>query len=121
MPIKFYIPAFLWGLVIFAIIAIPGAYVPKPHGVWELLSPDKLIHLAMFAPFSFMMMWGKRKRAVETKAFIIYPLIIGIVYAIFTELLQFYVIEGRNGNVFDAIADIIGVALGLLIFHKIYK
>ncbi|MCK5857406.1 MAG: VanZ family protein [Bacteroidales bacterium] len=119
MSIKFYIPAFVWALVIFIIIAIPGVYIPKPHGAWELLSPDKIIHLAMFAPFSYLMMWGHQKRKGRKNNLFVAPLIIGTIYAISTEALQFYVVVGRNGNIYDAMADIIGVILGLIIFHKI--
>jgi Na+/proline symporter len=119
MPPKYYIPAFVWTVIIFIIIAMPGVYVPKPHGIWELLSYDKLIHLAMFAPLSYSILWGFRKNTKTNKQSYIVTVIFGIIYAFFTEALQLYVIEGRNGNIYDAIADSVGVALGLLIFHKI--
>jgi len=121
MSLKYYIPAALWAIVIFIIIAIPGSYIPKPHGLLELLSPDKLVHLGMFAPFAYLIRWGQQKTGIKDKRQILFPLIFGITYAVTTELLQFYVITGRNGNIYDALADILGIILGLVIFNKINK
>jgi len=118
MPSKYYIPAGIWAIAIFIIIAIPGNYIPKPHGFLELISPDKLVHLGMFAPFAYLIRWGQRKSGVRGKNQFLFPLVFGIIYAIFTELLQFYVIVGRNGNIYDALADIFGIILGLIIFSK---
>ena len=39
-------------------------------------------------------------------------------YAIISELLQKYVFIGRNANVPDAIADIVGVIVGIVVFTK---
>ena len=118
MSLKFYLPAFFWALLIFVIIAVPGTYVPKAQGIWELLSWDKAIHIILFAPLSFLLASGiyrnyKQKRNAFWIAFAF-----GIVYAISTELLQYYIISGRNGNRYDAIADMVGVLLGLLLFLK---
>ena len=121
MSFKFYIPALMWTLVILIIIAIPGNYIPKPHGVWELISPDKILHFGMFAPLSFFIAWGIFKDQKTRVTAIIISLAFGIIYAIATELLQYFVVTGRNGNIYDAIADVIGVILGLLLFHKIIK
>jgi VanZ family protein len=121
MPIKFYIPPFLWASVIFVIIAIPGNYIPRAHGFWELISPDKIVHLGMFAPLAFLIARATFKAHKQFKLAVIIALLFGIIYAIFTELLQYYVVYGRNGNIFDAIADIVGVVIGLLLFHRIGK
>jgi len=119
MSFKFYIPVLLWALVILVIIAIPGNYIPKPSGLWESISPDKILHFGLFAPLSYLLAWGIYKNNKPSKQVIIIPLIFGIIYAILTEMLQYYIIQGRNGNLFDAIADIIGVSLGLILFSKI--
>ena len=119
MSFKFYTPALIWAMIILLIIAIPGDYIPKAHGVWELISPDKILHLGMFAPLSFFIAWGIFKDQNTRVATFIISLAFGIIYAITTELLQYYIINGRNGNIYDAIADVIGVIIGLLLFHKI--
>jgi len=121
MKIKLHIPAVSWGLLILIIIGTPGKYVPQPHGFWELISPDKIVHLLMFGPFSYLMARGIYAQSKDLKLAVWRSLIFGIVYAIFTELLQFYVVQGRNGNIYDAIADSVGVGLGLYIFYKKQK
>jgi len=107
----------LWTAFIFVLIALPGNYFPQPTPFIKLFSPDKIIHLILFAPFSFLFLqtpWVKN--ATNTKSYF-YALILGIVYASCTELLQFFVFVGRNGNYFDAIADIFGVLIGVFLFH----
>lgn len=107
----------LWAAIIFVLTALPGNYFPQPTPFIKLFSPDKIIHLILFTPFSFLFLqtpWVKKIK--NTKSYF-YALILGIVYASCTELLQFFVFVGRNGNYLDAIADIIGVIVGVLLFH----
>lgn len=121
MSIRFYILPIIWAIIIFIIIAIPGGYIPKTHGFWELLSPDKLVHLAMFTPFAYLLARGIYKNTKQLKSSLIIAFFLGIIYGSLTEIMQYYVIIGRNGNVFDVIADIIGVVLGLILFRLIGK
>ena len=121
MRIKYYIPALLWALIVLIIIAIPGSYIPKTSGFWELFSPDKIVHLGMFAPLSYLITRAVFRAHNRLKLAFSIASLIGIVYAIFTELLQYYVVSGRNGNIYDAIADIIGVVLGLLLYGWVRK
>ena len=119
MSIKFYIPALLWATLILIIIAIPGNYIPTPHGIWGSISPDKIIHFGLFAPLSFLLAKGINQKYNIRMQAIVLSGVFGIIYAILTEVLQFYVIPGRNGNIFDALADIIGILIGLALFRKI--
>jgi len=121
MKIKYHLPAILWGSIILGIISVPGNYIPKPHGFLELISPDKIVHLLMFAPFSFLISRGIWKQSQNIKSAIWISFFFGIIYAFSTELLQFFVISGRNGNIYDAIADSLGVLIGLFLFFKIQK
>lgn len=75
----------------------------------------------MFAPLTFLIARATFKAHKRFKLAIIIALLFGIIYAIFTELLQYYVIYGRNGNIYDAIADIIGAIIGLLLFQWVRK
>ncbi len=118
---KNYLASILWAIMIFIIIAIPGNYIPRAHGFWELLSPDKIVHLAMFTPLAFLLARDQNRKSGNIKTALWVSLIFGIIYAILTELLQFFVIPGRNGNIYDAIADIIGVLLGIFLFYRITK
>jgi VanZ family protein len=114
-------PALLWGLAILIITGLPGNYVPKVHNFLELLSTDKLIHLGMFAPFSYLLAKGIFSNTGNLRKCLFVSGLIGTVYAIFTELMQYCIIPGRNGNIYDAIADIVGVSIGIYAFYRFRK
>lgn len=109
---------FLWSALILILVGIPGNHIPTVSSWINLLQPDKLIHLGLFAPFSWF--WAHfffLKTANRSKS-AFWALIIGMFYAGTTELLQLYVFSGRNANFPDAIADIIGTIIGVVIFRK---
>jgi VanZ family protein len=110
---------FLWALLILVIMGIPGNYFPQTTPFIKLFSPDKIIHLCLFAPFSFFLLNSFTDRHSSQNIFSrhnVLTFILGTVYAFLTELLQFFVFVGRNGNYVDAIADIIGVIIGIVFF-----
>ncbi len=76
---------------------------------------DKIVHLLMY--FFMAILWllaFPKFRKYKT----IYILII-IMWGIIIEFLQSYMNIGRTGDPFDALANSIGVVLGLLVFEKI--
>lgn len=108
----------IWFFVILIITGFPSNYIPKPIGFLSLLSLDKIVHIFLFSPFAYLLLRFKyqtvefnKKREYLLTGFY------GIIYAFITELLQFYVFIGRSGNIYDFIADIIGVIIGVLIFN----
>jgi VanZ family protein len=109
----------LWSLLILIIMGIPGNYFPQPVPFIRLFSPDKIVHLILFAPFAYLLLKDlsstKHTKKQRKKLYVI-TFVNGTVYAIMTELLQFFVFVGRNGNYVDAIADIIGILLGIGVF-----
>lgn len=113
-----------WTIIIMVIVGIPGSYIPRPMGFLSLISPDKIVHLFMFVPLSIFLL-GYLKSAnysnIITKNASLFAFIYGIIYASTTELLQFYVFIGRNGNLYDAVADLGGAGIGIIIFNKWIK
>ena len=111
----------LWTLFILIVVGIPGSYIPKPVSFWRLLSPDKIVHIFLFGPFAFLLLrylFSLPELHSKIKFPLLLTFFIGIIYATITELLQFFVFVGRNGNIYDAIADIIGVITGIYIYQK---
>jgi VanZ family protein len=112
--------AVIWSFIILIIVFIPGDKIPN-HGDWmDVFQVDKAIHFLLFAPFSFL--WLLKYHIADTlSSKVTYVILtIGVILAIVTEVVQFYYINGRNGNIADALADIIGIFIGLLVF-KIFK
>ena len=114
----------LWCIVILVLMGIPGTYIPKGNSFLNLLSPDKIIHLLLFAVFSILLMDALRQseRLLQQKYLLNYIIIsFGIVFGILTELLQYSVFIGRNGNVYDTIADSVGVVLGVVLYPVVQR
>jgi len=111
----------LWTLFILIVVGIPGSYIPQPVSFWRLLSPDKIVHIFLFAPFAFFLLrylFSLPELHSKIKFPFLLTLFLGIIYATITELLQFFVFVGRNGNIYDTIADTIGVITGIFIYKK---
>lgn len=100
-------------------IGFPRNYIAKPP-IWSIqLQPDKIFHFLLFAPFSFL--WAKYLWLATNKKYFSLgiALLFGLIYAILTELFQFYFFVGRNANINDVIADSLGVLLGLFLVSRL--
>jgi hypothetical protein len=83
-------------------------YAPRAPAGPPVNGFDKVIHLAIFAAPAFAaLMVGIRAR---------WALGILALHAPISELIQHFALPHRSGDVFDAVADIIGVLLGGLAF-----
>ena len=116
--------ALLWTIIIGVLTLVPGNYIPKVSSFLDWLSPDKLIHLLLFGIYTLLLCMGF-SRQVKSSLLSQFPIIFscgtGMVFAFFTEMMQAYIIPGRNGNVYDFLADTIGCLLGLIIWRIIMK
>lgn len=119
MLIKRLWPALVWALFILVLTGVPGGYFPKVVSFWDWLSPDKAIHVFIFGIQAFLVLFAFNKQYLSSNIRLIYItviLLVVTVFALLTEVLQAYVFIGRNGNVYDFIADVIGVGVGLLAY-----
>ena len=111
------LPGLLWTLLIAVLTLMPGHYIPRITTFWDWLSPDKLLHFLLFGTYIFLLLEGfKRQRtyAFLQKHPVVMGLLIGIIFAIFIEVMQKFVIPGRDGNIYDFLADMLGSILGIL-------
>jgi len=110
--------ALLWTVIIMVVVGVPGNQIPKVSHFIDLLQPDKIVHIGLFAPFSFLWISYISCKLKTIKSSIILVVLFGMLYAVITELLQVYVFIGRSGNFPDAIADFIGAIIGIIYFIK---
>lgn len=111
------LPGLLWTLLIAALTLMPGNYIPKITTFLDWFGPDKILHLLLFGIYSFLLLEGFRRQqgnSLLQKHPIFVALLIGIVFAIFTEVMQMHVIPGRHGNIYDFLADVLGSILGII-------
>jgi len=96
--------AAIWTLAIVVACLLPGSDIPT----WEFLplSVDKVVHLAMF--FGFGALWAQsapgRMQAVFWS---------GLALGVAIELLQGALPIGRSMDPLDALADLVGLGLGM--------
>lgn len=114
-------PALVWALIIMLLTGLPGTYFPEVTSFWEWLTPDKAIHIFIFGVQAFLLLFafGEQYSLVRNRLVYSSLLLITILFALLTEVLQAYVFIGRDGNVYDFIADVIGVGVGF-VAHILY-
>jgi len=68
---------------------------------------DKVVHLLVFAVPTYAV--GRALRSVRT------AVVIFAIHAPVSELVQHFLLPGRSGDVWDAVVDLVGVALGAVV------
>ena len=103
-----------WTLIIGVLLALPGNMLPSEH---KFVIPqfDKIVHISLFG--GFVLLWNLyfSSRALPLKRllglfFTIF--ILSNVFGIGMEYVQKYFIPGRDFDLADIIADMIGAGLG---------
>lgn len=103
-----YIPI-LWTITIFILCTLPSDKLPQNESF-----NDKTAHFVVFAVFSFLWLFISQN--------IWKVLLWGIAFGIFIEFWQAMlpISFHRSGDIWDAVADAVGVVIGIGI-HYIYK
>lgn len=97
----------LVSLLIIIAVLVPGGNLPDV----SIGGYDKLIHLLMFLGWALVVQYDFGTTPFSRR--LLY-FISGIFFSILTEVLQ-TMVEGRSFDIYDMIADIAGLILGLLI------
>lgn len=112
--LKYQVPFLLWVLFIFALSSIPSQYFLKT-GFFRL---DKPIHVFIF----FTLGWLGRRAFVHQSRYprlrehnVVSSFLFAVVYGVLDEIHQAF-IPGREPELFDLIADVIGGVLFLSVF-----
>lgn len=107
--LKAFGPAVFWAALLFAESSIPAQAFPES----PILAQDKLIHMGIYGVFGFLLYRGLRLRgpASATVAGWV-TLIVCSLYGASDEFHQHFV-PGRSMDVYDWLADTIGVALAI--------
>ncbi|MAZ94239.1 MAG: hypothetical protein CMF58_07430 [Lentimicrobiaceae bacterium] len=123
MPSRRFIPSIVWAIIILVLMGLPGNYFPRMVSFWDWLSYDKLIHLFIFGIQVMLLMYGIRIQNLPKEKKLSNAIIIFISVTIFagvTELLQSYVFIRRHGSIYDFLADVCGIIIGILIYYWLY-
>ncbi len=112
-----------WLILIFIAVGLPGDAIDIELNFWEWLQPDKIVHFIMFGGLSFLMLVCFELNAVKniSRLQVWGILFFSIIIAGLTEYLQDTVFIGRDGNLFDFYADVLGVFIGYFLFKFCQK
>ena len=92
-------------------------YWPRTVGAGGLPHLDKVVHAAVFAAVAAtgLLAWAPQRRVV---AVVLAAL---VAHAAASEVVQAVVLPGRSGDVRDVVADLVGVALGVLVTRRVVQ
>ncbi len=124
MFLKYNWPGILWIIVIMILTGTPGNYFPEVETFWEWLSPDKILHLLIFIILVLLLARGFLKQYHYQKLRYYgtsIALIFGILFGLFTEVMQRYIFIGRHASIYDFIANTLGCILGFLLFKMLFR
>lgn len=114
-----------WTLLIFILTGIPGDVFPVFPDFWDLLKPDKIIHLALFGGLVFFFFKGIARQynymVLRSYGTILVVMVSSLIISGLTEYLQWKVFINRSGNYYDLIANMVGCLLGWLAFRLVYR
>ena len=99
-------------LIIIAVL-IPGGNLPDV----SMGGYDKLVHLAMFLFWALAVQYDFGARPLSRQVMYLFS---GIAFSVLTEVVQILV-EGRSFDIYDMIADIVGLIVGLLIGRPVVE
>lgn len=114
-PLKNYIPAIVWSIVI--LLLSTRATISLPESMWDLVAPDKFGHALAYGIECWLLLYAFHKQAFKKP--VLWALIISISYGILMEVVQYSFFPNRFFEVYDIIANISGSLIGLLIFRKL--
>ena len=102
-----------WAIII---LIASLAHITPPDVLKDRLIPhsDKIIHVGIYAIFSFLLLWDNKKR----KAINLH-LLLAFLYGALMEILQYLLTDYRSMEFDDVIANTIGVFTGLFFFNKL--
>lgn len=115
---KRYWPPLVWAAVLFVQSSIPHLSSPVKITKWD----DKWIHVVIYLPLGFLLMRSLQQAQPErsTRTLMLLTLVAGALYGVSDEVHQYFV-PGRFSDWRDAVADVIGVFFGSILFVKYFR
>lgn len=114
-----YKSAFLWAIIIFALCAMPGKFIPSASWL-ELLSFDKWVHASVFFILVWLFSIGiSLNKHPSYFMFFICPT--SIIYGGLLEIMQAKVFSERSADWQDFVANTFGCIMALVFYRKLNR
>ena len=108
----YFLPPILWAVFILAICLMPSREIPS----FSLFEADKPVHIAVYFILSFLSFRAFSKSAVHISmpnSLALLTVIVG--YGFFVELAQEALTADRHFDIWDAVANTLGVVLFIIL------
>jgi len=102
-----------WAIII---LIASLSHITPPDALKDRLIPhsDKIIHIGIYAIFSFLLLWdNKKSKGINLR------LLLAFLYGVLMELLQYLLTDYRSMEFDDVVANLIGVLTGLFFYNKL--
>ncbi|HAQ65255.1 MAG TPA: hypothetical protein DCR43_05315 [Bacteroidales bacterium] len=106
---------FLYVALITALSLVSGHDLPS---VKLFRHADKVIHMCMYAGFTFLLLWGWPRLFRGSRQWL--PLFVVMFWGLSMEILQDLGHYGRSFELFDLVANVLGFFPGWLAWHLIH-
>lgn len=112
--IKYSVLCALWfAEVVYALLLLPPNINSKPQ--LSIPGADKVAHFVLFAVLTFLLVKALKERSIQVKIPVIFTVL--LFFAIATEVIQGYFLEHRTGDLWDLVADMLGVVVVLFLIN----
>ncbi len=114
--LKDFWPGIAWGIIVFVLSAVPGNYFPQIQTFANWLSPDKIAHVGLYFMFSILFFRGVRSyRGYLNSKHLFLGTVLVVFFGGLMELGQHYLFIGRNGNIYDFLANLLGCIMAYVL------
>lgn len=103
----------LWAIIIGVLSLMPADRLPDMQ--LNLLATDKLAHMGVYFILNALWIWGCAKQGWLNTKTIFWGVIGSVAWGIVMEWAQYAFFSSRHFEVYDIIANIIGVLISLLV------
>ena len=106
-------PALIAALAAAVLVQLVVLYAPSAPSVPAFPNVDKVVHVSVFlVPVLVALLAGMRPRVVVP---------VFAAHALLSEVMQHTLLPGRSGDPLDVVADLVGVALGVLAWRVVTR
>jgi hypothetical protein len=106
-----------WLVLMCILFFLPGSDFPQENWL-DQLHFDKWVHVGLFAVLLFL--W-RSSFDWSANYYVILLLFCALAYGLAVEFIQKYCVANRSFDLFDVLFDMIGSALGLFVWSRVYK
>ena len=112
-----------WTVIILLATTLPSSSIPKTS-LLKIPHFDKIVHFVLFFVLALLLISEfntLRQEGKLTRLSIVIAISVSVVYGLIIELLQYYLLTTRSGNLYDFAANVLGAIVAVLLYKTINR